>query len=299
MALLPSVGYGPLTRPQVKWNGPGPVLGSCGSDLRLKIWREDPTLLPNSGRRFSCLFSQSSAHRVVYVSLDFVTLVYETYLAAITRDGLLSLLEPVSFARLDDWKELDQFWVCEAPMARGAETSFRVSFQQAARPAYQAIAAGLDPGALSVVVAALDRVKVYRVVKTGPGGGRDRYRFQAPVAELVGAAGLVRDVAWAQGTFRKWDLVAAAAADGMVRVYEVGVVRGEGGVAGEGREAGKALSGIGAGLAGRGAEGGMVRHEGRLVAELAHEGVWRVEWVGGGERCLRVGRGMMLTRERV
>jgi nucleoporin SEH1 len=44
--------------------------------------------------------------------LDFLNIRHETYLALITRDVLLSLVEPVDVEKFDDWKELDQSPIC-------------------------------------------------------------------------------------------------------------------------------------------------------------------------------------------
>ena len=229
--------------------------------------------------------------------------------------------------------------MCNGPVARGVETQFKLSFQEAGGVNWNAVAAGVDARSLSLAVSAMEGVKVFRVAPQ-PGEG-EGYRFSPPVAELVaggvgggsgsasggekekekerererGRGALVRDVAWCGANFGRRDLIASASADGWVRVYEVwvpeetrvgrdgrrGSQRGEsfqgqqrGGVLG--RRGGGGPSGIGAGLAvglgGTGAVGGAgegegeegyVPHDWRCVAELRHEGVWKVEWIKGGE----------------
>lgn len=281
----------------------GQILGSIGQDLKLKIWQEDESQPTASGRRFKNIFTQSAAHQVIYVSLDFKNIRHETLLAVVTRDGLLSLLGPVKPDVFDDWKEIDQFWVSGGRMPRGEETSFKVCFQQSARPNYQAVVAGLDVNAVSLAAAAMDVVKVYRLSKPEDAV----YRFQAPVAELTGVrGGLVRDVAWTPAAWITPDLIATAWNDDHIRIYELSIPR-------KTRSENQPIppkasvnipistnaslvtynrvpSGIGAGLAGasRGpsdalgdAGTGRVPHDWKLAAEIRSEGVWKVEWVSG------------------
>ena len=284
----------------------GQVLGSIGEDLKLKIWKEDPAQARRGGRRFSLIFSQSSGHSVVYSSLNFVNLRLETYLAVITRDGLLSLMEPVNPEKFDDWNEIDQVLVCREHISRGVETSFKVAFQQTERPNRSAMAAGFGKTTLSIAVTAMAEVKIYRVGKSGQ-SGEGPYRIQYPLAELTGAEGLVRDVAWSQETFRVHDWVATASADGYIRIYEMWMPKdSESNIqptsttpkkttsASPGADAAmkattRAPSGIGAGLAGVSLTESLttpthnsnMRHEWKLVEKLKHEGVWRVEWLRG------------------
>ena len=276
----------------------GQVLGSVGEDLKLKIWQENTSEATNSGRRFRCVFSQSSGNSVVYNSLDFVNPGKETYLVIVTRDGLLSLLEPINPERFDDWREIDQIWVCDEPVARGVETSFKVCFQQADQPNIKAMTAGLDKTALSLAVTAIGDVKVYRVLKMLGHGGQEQYKLQDPVTELKGADGLVRDVAWSQEIWRAHDWIATTAADGYIRVYEMWTPKGNvpnspnpsvaarktPTTGGEMATKPRAPSGIGAGLAGASLAASFAsvklgHHEVKLAAQLKHDGVWKVEWL--------------------
>ncbi|MCJ1314856.1 epoxide hydrolase, soluble (sEH) [Xylographa vitiligo] len=288
----------------VKWNGPkmGQVLGSIGDDLKLKIWQEDPTEAHRSGRRFKCVFSQSSGHSVVYTSLDFVNPNKDTYLAIVTRDGLLSLLEPVNPEKFDDWREIDQILVCDEHIARGVESCFKLCFQQTTHPNSMAIAAGLDKSALSLAVTAMTEVMVYRVIKMTGHGGQELYKFQDPVAVLGGAEGLVRGVAWSAEVWRPQDWIATAAADGYIRIYEMStpkentaqtsnpVVAPRTTLSNAGERASKTgvhvPSGIGAGLdraslaAAFSSLGvGQLRHEAKCMEQIKHEGVWDVQWM--------------------
>lgn len=281
----------------------GQILGSVGQDLKLKIWHEDESQATCSGHRFRNIFTQSAAHQVIYVCLDFKNIHHETLLAVITRDGLLSLLEPVRPDVFDDWKEIDQFWVSGGRMPRGGETSFKVCFQQSPFPNYQAVIAGVQANALSLVAAAMDIVKVYRLSKPEDAS----YHFQAPVAELTGVrGGLVRDVAWAPAAWIAHDLIATAWNDDHIRIYELSVlrkatpenlsipVRAPVNLSAPANASmatyHRIPSGIGAGLAGAHRDLsdvgndigiGHLPHDWKLAAEIRSKGVWKVEWVSG------------------
>lgn len=280
----------------------GHVIGSIGEDKRFKLWQEDSTQGPNSGRRFKCIFAQSPAGHLPYMSLDFTAAKNEVRIALITKDGAFSLLEPIGPDSLGAWKEIDHFQVCTPP-ARGEESSFRLAFHHAVSPNFDAVVAGLPCNALSLAVAAMCTVHVYRAVKTGDGD----YQFHQ-VADLSGHRGLVRNVAWAPGSYRPFDWVATACADGYVRIFELSTPHNVDGVdvvslstnTTYGRASTLAtspnsqnvLSGIGAGLAGASraaaasrsaGSGGQVRHEWKLMGELRHDGVWNLKWIRAGK----------------
>lgn len=199
----------------VAWTAPfiGQYIGTIGEDKKFRLWQEDVAEPLNSGRRFSNCFSMTSPARTPYVSMDFYTIALESSLALITRDGLLTVLEPVNPDSLHEWQQVDQFRVCPEP-ARGQETSFKLQFHKdpvdytklAALPSW-------DARSLSLVIAAMDRVHIYNA-------GADR-KFHYAV-ELAGHGGsLVRDVSWATGSVRGFDLVASGCKDGNVRIWEV------------------------------------------------------------------------------
>lgn len=254
-----------------------------------------------SGRRFKRIYQLLSASRVPFMSLDFKNIGTETYLAVISRDGQLTVCEPVDHDNLSEWQDMWQDYLCKTP-SRTEETSFRLSWHHEKLPAWPAILAGLDRKSLSLAVSVMDTVKVFRTDK-------DRKFFTA--AELTGAKGLVRDVAWANGSMRGFDVIAAASKDGHIRVYELhtpgaanlptNMAHENGGYNAPPKSPNTAVprpakSGIGAGLAG-GLHGGRNEEDGRpgkvtqevrLVAELtAHEGaVWRVTFSQLGEIIL-------------
>lgn len=281
----------------------GEVLGSIGEDGRFNLWEEDPTEPPNSGLRFKRIYSLPSETKVPFMSLDFKNIMHETYLALITRDGYLSVYEPVDQDSFSEWKAMVETYVCPTP-SRQEETSFRVCFHREKLPCWKAIMAGLDRKALSLAVAAMDVVKIYRQ------DTKDRRFYEA--VELKGARDLIRDVAWANGSMRGFDVVATASKDGAIRIYELHTPQpAQAAEAGESApssssasevtvspraRAGKsAPSGIGAGLAGasRAKEGaqeneknpGRIKHVVKLVAELTkhHGAVWRLSFSQMGE----------------
>ncbi|TKA77340.1 hypothetical protein B0A55_03415 [Friedmanniomyces simplex] len=288
----------------VQWAGPyvGEHLGTIGEDGLIRLWQEDVHEPPNSGRRFRKIFEQTTATGVPYMSLHFKSLGSETYLAVITRDGYLSVCEPEDPDDLSAWRILWSDYLCKTP-PRTEETGFRLSWHRERLPAWPAILAGLDRKSLSLAVAVGDVVKVFRTDK-------DRKFYTAAVLE--GAGGLVRDVGWANGSMRGFDVVATASKDGFVRVYELHTpgaaslptssdptAGGLNGISLRALAARPARSGIGAGLAG-GARGkrdesggvpGAVRQEAKLVAELETRGgaPWRVKWSAMGDLLVSSG----------
>ncbi|KAJ5784866.1 uncharacterized protein N7503_010078 [Penicillium pulvis] len=195
------------------WNGPftGQHIASVGEDMKLKVWQEDVTQSPNSGRRFRCIFRMTAPHRHPFVSLDFRNIDLESWMAVITRDGYLMVMEPVSPDSLAEWQPVDQFRVCAAP-ERGEETSFKVQFHHDPTDITHSIQPDSDRKSLSLVVAAMDSVKVYRT---------DANRRFYHAIELNGHASLVRDISWANGSVRGYDLIASGGKDGLVRIFEV------------------------------------------------------------------------------
>ena len=179
--------------------------------MKFKIWQEDVTQPPNSGRRFRAIFRMTAPQRHPFVSLDFRNIDLESWLGVITRDGYLMVMEPVSPDSLADWQTLDQFRVCAAP-ERGEETSFKVQFHHDPTDITHTILPDSDRKSLSLVVAAMDTVKVYRT---------DANRRFYHAIELSGHGGLVRDISWANGSVRGYDLIASGSKDGMVRIFEV------------------------------------------------------------------------------
>jgi nucleoporin SEH1 len=278
---------------QVKWNGPfvGEIIGSIGEDGLLRIWQEDVLEAPMSGRRFKRIYQQPSATRVPYMSLDFKNIGTETYLAVISRDGQLTVCEPVDHDNLAEWQILWSDYLCKTPQ-RTEETGFKLSWHHEKLPAWPAIMAGLDRKSLSLAVSVMDTVKIFR-------SDKDRKFYTA--AELKGSDALIRDVAWANGSMRGFDVIATASKDGYVRVYELhtpGISETSASQSKNATEVPSGLksptyskpnqSGIGAGLAGGPRSGrneeqgrpGRVNQEARLVAELsAHSGaVWQVNF---------------------
>ena len=189
----------------------GEVLGSIGEDGQFKLWEEDIAENPLSGRRFKLIYSHTAPGQMPIMSVDFKNINTETYLALITRNGYLMVCEPVDHDDLSNWRNIfaDQI---QPPPPLHDEASFRVAFHREKIPCYTAILAGLDRKALSLAVASMETVKVYRTDK-------DRELYVA--AELHGANGIIRDVAWANGAVRGFDIIATACKDGVVRVYEL------------------------------------------------------------------------------
>lgn len=203
--------------------------------------------------------------------------------------------------------------VCEKP-ARGEETSFKVAFDPNLEPCYNAIRQGVQRDSLGLIVASMNRASIWRSkeishnVSLGSSTTKEFYL----AAELRGHRGLVRDIAWAPGNIRGFDVVATACKDGFVRVFTV-TTPAKGGKEASSKDYAKmpeqvvvpahrtaengarnAPSGIGAGLAGarsgayrQEAEGkqGEVLHLVKEVSKLEanRTPVWKVEFDDDGQ----------------
>ncbi|KAF2113262.1 nucleoporin seh1 [Lophiotrema nucula] len=197
----------------VKWNGPfmGEILGSIGEDGRFKLWQEEPTEVPSSGQRFKLLLTLSSRTNAPFMSLDFKNIGQETWLALITRDGHLSIYEPTDPSSLSDWRAIVEHWVTEEAL-RSEEVGFKVTWHKEKLPCWTAIQAGLDRKSLALAVASLNEVQIWR---------SDKAKTFYHQATLSGASEIIRDVAWANGSMRGFDIIATASKDGAIRIYEL------------------------------------------------------------------------------
>lgn len=292
---------------KVRWIGPslGHAFGTIGDDNKFKLWREDPSQTFQSGRRFRCVFSQSPSSHVSYVSLDFRTVKHEVWLVLMSRDGLLSLLEP-SEESLHQWKEIDTIYPF-GQHSRGSEPTFTLALHQAETPCLGAVSAGVDPKAISLCLSANTSIKILRGSRSDDGN----YRLQE-MLEVSTIASVINDVSWSPGSIRPHDLIAAACDDGCVRVYMLTTPYHSQSISqgiGPGRESPprerhssslgtrQAPSGIGAGLAGvsraeaipRSSGALRIQHSWKEVAVLPQEAgapVWRVRWTHDGKHGL-------------
>ncbi len=225
-------------------------------------------------------------------------------MAIVTRDGLLSLLEPAEPESLSLWKELDAVYPFEQH-PRGTEPKFRLSFHQSERPCYNAILAGLDAKALSLALSGLNLVKVFRAIKPDEG----TYQLYE-MAEVVVNATLINDVSWAPGCIRPYDLIATACDDGTVRMFNITtphegnalsppefetLITPLANIKEPPANVRKNPSGIGAGLAGASRAAAAARHitttshikhEWTEIAVLLHDDVspvCKIEWMCDGQ----------------
>ncbi|KAK3398606.1 hypothetical protein B0T20DRAFT_461282 [Sordaria brevicollis] len=239
------------------------LLASLGIEGRFKLWAENPSAAP--GRRFGVtathghagpgantlsrrvdgpggvgLSSLSSGDSKPTPAFDYrnpkspirsFSLKHNddtrhTYLALLSVDGTLEVLENETPENIIEFSRIDQFTVCPKP-SRGEETSFRVRFDPNPEVCYTALRAGVPTDALGLVVAAMDSVKVYRTRDTvsaslGVATAAREFYLAAEIPGKdpnVGHRGLVRDVAWAPGNIRGYDILATACQDGYVRVF--------------------------------------------------------------------------------
>jgi nucleoporin SEH1 len=272
----------------------GEVVGSIGEDGRCKLWQEDVTEVPVSGNRFKLIANLGSQTHAPFMSLDFKNIMQETWLALITRDGYLTVYEPVDQSSLNDWTPIADHWISEDnPPERQEEVGFKVVFHKEKLPCWTAIMAGLDRKSLSLAVAAMKDVYVFRT---------DKAKRFFHVAKLEGSRHIIRDLAWANGSMRGYDILATASKDGAIRIYELSTpTSGKAPMAGTSstsmvaepvsprpKSRKNAPSGIGAGLAGASKSldtshehdqyPGRIRQVVKLTDELTdhHGAVWRV-----------------------
>lgn len=145
-----------------------------------------------------------------------------TYLALINRSGLLIVYENEEPENVEAWTEMDRVPVCEKP-ARGEETSFKLAFDPNLEPCFAAIRQGVQRDSLGIIVASMTSASIWRTkeithgVSLGSSSSKEFYK----AAELKGHKSLVRDVAWAPGNIRGYDIVATACKDGFVRVFQI------------------------------------------------------------------------------
>ncbi|KAK3503013.1 WD40-repeat-containing domain protein [Neurospora crassa] len=238
------------------------LLASLGIEGRFKLWAENPSAAP--GRRFGVNLTGHGGHHggantlssrrdvggglsslssgdskptpafdyrnpkspIRSFSLKHNDDTRHTYLALLSVDGTLEVLENETPENITEFSRIDQFTVCPKP-SRGEETSFRVRFDPNQDVCYTALRAGVPTDALGLVVAAMDSVKVYRTRDTvsaslGVATAAKEFYLAAEISPkdpVAGHRGLVRDVAWAPGNIRGYDIVATACQDGYVRVF--------------------------------------------------------------------------------
>lgn len=206
------------------------LVASLGIEGRFKLWTEDPSAAP--GRRFGGSRSKDSAkpafdHRSPRAPYRSFSLRHneetrQTHLALLAADGRLTVYENDTSEVLTEWTQTDEFAVCERP-DRGVETSFRVRFDPNPDPCYTALRAGMPTDTLGLVVAAMETVRIYRtrdVVIHSYGVPSTKKEFYE-AAMIPGHRSLVRDVAWAPGNIRGYDIIASACMDGYVRVVRL------------------------------------------------------------------------------
>ncbi|KAL5596045.1 hypothetical protein FOVSG1_009734 [Fusarium oxysporum f. sp. vasinfectum] len=205
------------------------LIASLGIEGWFRLWAEDPSAAP--GRRFCtgragngkpAFDTRSNKAPYRSFSMKHNEETRHTYLALLATDGRLTVYENDQPENLSEYASIDEFSVAPKPN-RGEELAFRVRFDPNPEPCYTALRAGVPSDSLGLVVAAMDNVKVYRsrdIVATSIGVQQTQKEFYLAV-ELTGHRGLVRDVAWAAGNIRGYDVIATACQDGYARVFRI------------------------------------------------------------------------------
>lgn len=145
-----------------------------------------------------------------------------TFIALLAADGHLTVFEGEELQAVADYGKIDDFQALTKPN-RGEETCFKVRFDPNPEPCYTALRAGVPTDALSLVVSGLTAVKIFRTRDTVASsfGAATRGREFYLAVEITEHNYLVRDVAWAPGNYRGYDMVATACQDGFVRVFRI------------------------------------------------------------------------------
>ncbi|KAI5463770.1 WD40-repeat-containing domain protein [Mariannaea sp. PMI_226] len=205
------------------------LIASLGVEGWFRLWAEDPSAAP--GRRFCtgrsgngkpAFDTRSNKAPFRSFSMKHNEESRHTYLALLATDGRLTVYENDQPENLSEYASIDEFSVAPKPN-RGEELAFRVRFDPSPEPCYTALRAGVPADSLGLVVAAMNTVKVYRsrdVVATSMGVQQTQKEFYLAV-EITGHRGLVRDIAWAPGSIRGYDIIATACQDGYARVFRV------------------------------------------------------------------------------
>ncbi|CAJ2514215.1 Uu.00g023340.m01.CDS01 [Anthostomella pinea] len=204
------------------------LLASLGIEGKFKLWAEDPSAAPGkrfssragNGRAISEIRSGRHPFRSFSVKHDEVSRC--TYFALLAADGHLSVYESEEPETLTDYTKIDDFQACTKP-TRGDETCFKVRFDPNPEPCYTALRAGVPQDALSLVVSGIQAVKIFRTRDTVASsfGAATRAREFYLAIEITAHQHLVRDVAWAPGNYRGYDMIATACQDGFVRVFRI------------------------------------------------------------------------------
>ncbi|CAG8973309.1 hypothetical protein HYALB_00000071 [Hymenoscyphus albidus] len=205
------------------------LIASIGSDGKFKLWVEDPTLPPGKGRRFNShnnkpVWQLAPLARAPYLSfaIKHNPETRHTYIALINRNATLIIYENEEPENMENWVEVDKVNIPDKP-TRGDEVSFKVAFDPNLEPCYKAVRQGVQRDSLAVIVASMNKVSIWRTkeishsVSLGSSSSKELYC----AADLKGHKGLVRDVAWAPGSIRGFDIVATACRDGFVRVFHL------------------------------------------------------------------------------
>ncbi|KAI1335846.1 putative nuclear pore protein [Xylariaceae sp. FL0016] len=204
------------------------LLASLGIDGRFKLWAENHSAAPGkrfssksgNGKAISEIRSGRSPFRSFSVKHDEVT--RGTHFALLAADGHLSVYESEEPETLTDYTLIDDFQACAKPN-RGEETCFKVRFDPNPEPCYTALRAGVPQDALSLVVSGMQTARIFRTrdTVTSSFGAATRTREFYLAVEITAHQHLVRDVAWAPGNYRGYDMIATACQDGFVRVFKI------------------------------------------------------------------------------
>lgn len=222
-------------------------MSTISLDGWFKIWAEIPSIPPLSGRRFknipnNTIHQHRAPARTPWYSFDIKhdPVTRHTYLALLASNGMLSVYENDQPENMSHWERLDEFEVVSTSSKRQnvqrgrgtnsstggrGEIGFKVRFDPNPEPCWRAVNAGMARDGLSLIVADMENARIWRTkeIKHSASLGKTREKEFYMAGELRSDTGLgvIRDVAWAGGSLRGYDIVGLVWSDGTVRIFKI------------------------------------------------------------------------------
>lgn len=193
---------------KLSWAGPeyAQVIASASHDCVVKVWEEDTSETPGSGKRWKRKYTISDYGGPLY-DIEFGSSYTGLKLASIASDGYLRIHEAMDPNNLGFWTQTAEIPLLNHPTARQLQSAFSLSWARSL--------ALKDYLAVSV----LEDAFIYCRNEAG------KY---VRVAELSQHKGLIRDMQWAPNLGRSYNMIATACKDGYLRLFKVTRVPGNG-----------------------------------------------------------------------
>lgn len=186
---------------KISWAGPeyAQILASAAHDCVVKIWEEDTSEVPGSGKRWKRKHTISEYGGPLY-DIEFASSYSGLKLASIAADGVLRIHEAMDPNNLGFWTQVAEIPLLNHPIARQLQSAFSLTWARSL--------AFKDYLAVSV----LEDAFIYCKEESG--------KF-VRVAELSQHKGLIRDMQWAPNNGRTYHMIATACKDGYLRLFKI------------------------------------------------------------------------------